>query len=104
MIPSICELLEYLGIDYPDETVTRNAQSALDAAVHVLHGSVGVDVEKYLPNDRRISELVKIYAEDLYSDRGVNAKVSGATRRLVDTMEWQLRLEFLAAKEAAGGE
>jgi len=104
MMPTIDEVMDYLGIDYADEQVTRNVRSALNTAVQVLHGSIGADVEQYLPDDPRVAELVKIYADDLYSDRGVSAKVSGATRQLVNTMEWQLRLELLAAKEAAGGE
>ena len=105
MMPTIDEVMDYLGIDYADEQVTRNVQSALNTAVQVLHGSIGADVEQYLPDDPRVAELVKIYADDLYSDRGVSAKVSGATRQLVNTMEWQLRLELAKAKEeAAGGE
>lgn len=104
MMPTIDEVIDYLGIDYVDEQVTRNAQSALNTAVQVLRGSIGADVEQYLPDDPRVAELVKIYVDDLYSERGVSAKVSGATRQLVNTMEWQLRLELLAAKEAAGGE
>ena len=103
-MPNIEEVLAYLGIDYADEVVTRNVQSAMNTAWQVLLGSIGADVETYLPDDPRVAELVKIYVDDLYSERGVSAKVSGATRQLVNTMEWQLRLELLAAREAAGGE
>lgn len=105
-MPTIEDVLAYLGIDYADEIVTKNVQSALNTAKQVLLGSVGADVETYLPNDPRVAELVKIYVDDLYSERGVSAKVSGATRQLVNTMEWQLRLELAAKKEeaAAGGE
>lgn len=103
-MPNIEEVLAYLGIDYADEVVRKNVQSAMNTARQVLLGSIGADVEKYLPDDPRVAELVKIYVDDLYSERGVSAKVSGATRQLVNTMEWQLRLELLAAREAAGGE
>ena len=101
MMPTIEEALEYLGIDYADEVVTANVRRALEAAKANLHGSVGADVEKYLPDDARVPELVLIYTEDLYSERGVSAKVSNATRRLVANMELQLRLELRRAKEGS---
>lgn len=103
-MPTIDDVLAYLGIDYADDAVTKNVQSALNTAKQVLLGSIGADVETYLPDDPRVAELVKIYVDDLYSERGVSAKVSGATRQLVNTMEWQLRLELERAREAAGGE
>lgn len=102
MMPTIAEALEHLGIDYADEVVTANVRRALEAAKAHLRGAIGEDVETYLPDDARVSELVLIYAEDLYSERGVSAKVSNATRRLVENMELQLRLELRRAKEGSG--
>ena len=102
MMPTIDDALEHLGIDDADEVVTANVNRALTAAVGFLRGSVGADVEKYLADDPRVAELVLIYTDDLYSDRGVvSSKVSNATRRLVASMELQLRLELQRAKEAA---
>lgn len=103
-MPTIEDVLAYLGIDYVDEDVTRNVEKAMATARHVLHGSIGEDVEELLPGDPRVEELVKIYTDDLYSERGVSAKVSNATRQMVNTMEWQLRLELARAREKAGGE
>lgn len=97
------DALAHLGIDYADPMVERNVSRALASAVKVLHGAVGADVETYLPGDPRAEELVLIYLDDLYSERGVSAKVSGATRRLVADMEAQLRLELRRAKAAGGG-
>lgn len=102
-MPTIEDVLAYLGIDYADEVVTKNVQRAMNAAQATLRGSIGDDVDTYLPGDQRVTELLMIYVDDLYSERGVSAKVSGATRQLVNTMEWQLRLELARAKEAAGG-
>lgn len=101
-MPTINEALQYLGIDYADELVTANVSRALATAQQVLYGAVGEDVETYLPADPRVTELVLIYTDDLYSDRGVSAKVSGSTRRLVADMELQLRLELRQAREGAG--
>lgn len=91
----------YLGIDYDDDVVTRNVTRALAAAKKAVEGSVGDDLETYLPDDPRVDELTLIYTDDLYSERGVAAKVSNATRRLVYDMELQLKLELRQAKEAA---
>ena len=102
MMPTIEEALAYMGIDYADEVVTANARRALETAKAYLHGSVGADVEEYLPDDARVTELVLVYTDDLYSERGVSAKVSNATRRLVANTELQLRLELRRAKEEAG--
>lgn len=101
-MPTVQEALDYLGIDYPDATITANVTRALATAVKTLHGAVGPDVETLLPDDPRANELVLIYTDDLYSTRGVSAKVSGATRALVGSMELQLRLELRRAREGAG--
>ena len=98
---TVPEALLYLGIDYEDEAVTANVTRALNTAKQTLNGAIGSDLEKYIPNDPLAAELVLIYLDDLYSERGVNAKVGNATRRLVADMELQLRLELRRAKEAA---
>lgn len=101
-MPTIEDALAYLGIDYADDLVRKNVNRALATAVKVLHGAVGEDVEKLMPNDPRAMELVLIYMDDLYSEKGVSAKVSGATRRMVADMEMQLRLELRTLREEAG--
>lgn len=102
-MPTVEEAMDYLGIDYPDDVVTANVTRALGTAVKTLHGAVGEDVETLLPNDARAAELVLIYTDDLYSTRGVSAKVSGATRRLVQDMELQLRMELRRKRAEVAG-
>lgn len=99
-MPTLNEAMQYLGIDYPDPLISANVTRALATAEQVLYGAVGENVQTYLPDDPRVSELVLIYLDDLYSQRGVAAKVTGATRRLVADMEQQLRMELRAAMEA----
>lgn len=102
MLPTLDEARDFLGIDIADDDmVNANVARCLKTAEQLLHGAIGEDVDKYLPNDARSKELVLIYAEDLYSQRGLAAKVSNATRRLVSDMELQLRMELRTAKEAA---
>ena len=102
-MPTLEAALQYLGIDYEDEVTSANVTRALATAERVLFGAVGEDVLTYLPDDPRVGELVLIYMEDLYSQRGLSAKVSGAVRRQVADMELQLRLELAQAKEVAAG-
>lgn len=101
-MPTLEEARLYLGIDYPDDVTDKNVSRALNTAMKTLQGAVGDDLEKYLKDDPRVDELVLIYLDDLYSERGVSAKVSNATRHLVTTMELQLKMELRAAREAAG--
>lgn len=102
-MPTLNEALTYLGYDVTDDDmVNANVTRCLRTAEAVLHGAVGEDVATYLPEDPRVDELVLIYMEDLYSQRGLAAKVTNATRRLVADMELQLQLELKQAKEAAG--
>lgn len=101
-MPTIEDCLAYLGIDYADDLIRKNVTRALATAIKVLHGAVGEDVETLMPNDSRARELVLIYMDDLYSEKGVSAKVTGATRRMVADMELQLRLELRTIREEAG--
>jgi hypothetical protein len=98
---TIDDALDHLGFDQADEVVRKNVTRALNSAEATLRGSVGEDVEKYLPNDPRIDTLILAYLDDLYDERGVSAKVSNATRYMVSSQEWQLRLELQRAKEGA---
>lgn len=100
-MPTIDEAMTYLGIDYQDDVITDNVTRALKTAQKTVLGAIGEDVDTYLPGDARVTELVLIYMEDLYSQRGVSAKVSAATRRLVADMELQLRMELATAKGAS---
>lgn len=93
-MPTIDDFFKYAGIDYADEVITTNASRALATAERTLRGAVGEDVWTLLPDDERARELVLIYADDLYTNRGISAKVSNATRLAVQTMELQLCMEL----------
>ena len=101
--PTIDDLKAYSGIDYADEMVTKNLTRALGAAINLTKGGIADDLDTVLADDERVSLLVLVYADDLYSGRGVvnsdSAKVSGATRRMVNDLETQLRMEYRTATE-----
>ena len=99
-MPTLNEALQYMGIDYADAMVSANVQRAIDTAKRILKGAVGDDVFDLMPDDERAKELVLMYADDLYSERGVALKVNAATRKLAADMELQVKLELRRLREA----
>lgn len=90
-VVGVDEVLLYLGIDYTDNTVIKNIERAIKTADAYLKGSIGED---YPIDDPRSKELALIVISDLYDNRGFNSTVSGNTRRLVDDLSLQLRVEL----------
>lgn len=101
-MPTVEDALEYMGIDYPDAMVLKNATRALASAKKTLYGAVGEDVEQLLPNDERATEVVLMFTHDLYKQRGyTSAKVTGATRSLAADMILQLQMDLRRLREGA---
>lgn len=101
-MPTLEEALQELGYDYPTDAIRKIVGRDLAAAIATLHGAVGEDVETLMPDDPRAYSLVIDYLHDLHDNKGVSAKVSGATRRTVADRELQLRLELRTLREEAG--
>lgn len=101
-MPTVEDALVYMGIDYPDDVVRKNATRALASAKKTFYGAVGEDVEQLLPNDERATEVVLMFTDDLYKQRGyTSAKVTGATRRMAADMILQLQMELRRLREEA---
>ena len=92
------DVKDYLGIDFSDESTDRVLQAILSAADAYMRGALGAN---YPVNDERVKQVQKIIVSDLYDHRDLSDKVSGSTRRLVDSMLLQVRLEMRQAAEAA---
>lgn len=90
-VVTVIEALAYLGIDYADDIVTINLERIIKTADAYLKGSIG---ENYPVEDFRAKELALIIISDLYDNRGVTSTISGNTRKLVDDLSLQLRLEL----------
>lgn len=90
-VVSVDEVLAYLGIDYSDDMIKSNIERTIKTADAYLKGSIG---ENYPVEDPRSKELALIIISDLYDNRGLNSTISGNTRRLVDDLSLQLRLEL----------
>lgn len=101
-MPTLEEALLELGYDYPTDAIKKIVARDLAAAVATLHGAVGEDVDTLMPDDPRAYSLVIDYLHDLHDNKGVSAKVAGATRRTVADREMQLRLELRTRREEAG--
>lgn len=90
-VVSVDEVLAYLGIDYSDDMVTTNIERAIKTADAYLKGSIG---ENYPIEDPKSKELALLLVADLYDNRGLTSTVSGNTRKLVEDLSLQLRLEL----------
>ena len=90
-VVTVDEALAYLGIEYADDMVRSNIERTIKTADAFLKGSVG---ENYPVDDPRSKELALIIISDLYDKRGMISTVSGNTRRLVEDLSLQLRLEL----------
>lgn len=93
---TVQDVQDHLGIDYADEMITRNIERYIKVADSYLQGSIGTN---YPRSDPRAVELALIIVSDLYDNRGINEKVSGNVRRLVDSLALQLRLEYKEATD-----
>lgn len=99
-MPTLEEILEYLGIDYADDAVSRNAQRALDAAVGIVKGAVGDDVYDILTDSEKLKEFTILHTADLYDERNTTTlKATAVNRRIVAVMELQLKMEYRRKKE-----
>lgn len=93
-VVTVQDVLDELGYDIADEMVTRNITRAINTADAYLKGSIG---ENYPKEDPRSKELALMIITDIYDNKGLKDTVSGNTRKLVDDMSLQLRLELRRA-------
>ena len=84
------EALDYLGIDYVDDMICRNIKRVYSVAVDYVRGAVTPNITNGNP---KLKELILIVMSDLYENRGLTSTVSQNTRRLVEDISLQLRLE-----------
>lgn len=83
------EVKNYLRVDYnEDDTLISSLMAAAD---EYMKASVG---ESYDIISERAKALSLIIISDLYDNRGLNNRVSGNVRKLVEDMALQLRLEL----------
>lgn len=97
MVVTVDEVCNYIGIDYRDTMTDSNINRIIKTADSILKGSIG---DNYPIDDSRAKELALIIANDLYDNRQAETNtLTGNTRRLVDDMSLQLRLELRRGKK-----
>lgn len=91
MVVELQDLYDYLGIDYADDMVKRNATRAIKAADAFIKGGVAED---YPEDDPRAKELALALSGAFYDARGaMSDKALNNYRRMIDDIMLQLRCE-----------
>lgn len=85
------DVYRHLGLDFIDTDVSLNIEALIATANAYMIGALG---EGYPADDARVIEVQKLLISDLYEHRELSDRVSGATRRLVDSMLLQVKLEM----------
>lgn len=85
------DVKDYLGIDFTDDATDRLISNMILTADAFMKGALG---EHYPTSDERVKQVQKIIISDLYDHRDMSDKVSGATRRFVDSTLLQVKLEM----------
>ena len=93
---SVQDVKDYLGIDFADDATDRLVTAMVSTVDMYMTGALGAG---YPVDDERVKMVEKIIISDLYDHRDLSDKVTGATRRLVDSMLQQVRLEMRSAGE-----
>lgn len=84
-------LRDHLGIDYEDPSTSRILSRLIELADSYMLGALGTG---YPAEDERVIQAQLMICDDLFSTRGTSDKVSGATRRLLDNLLLQVRMEM----------
>ena len=96
-VVSTQEALDYLGIDYADDMVTRNVNRLIETADSYLKSAVG---EEYPKDDPKAKEVALLVISDLYDNRGMTINNFNITRKIIDDMTLQLQLELRRATKS----
>ena len=94
---SVQDVKDYLGIDFADDATDRLVTAMVSTVDAYMTGALGA---AYPADDERVKMVAKIIISDLYDHRDLSDKVTSATRRLVDSMLLQVRLEMRSAGES----
>ncbi|MDD2952491.1 MAG: head-tail connector protein [Parabacteroides sp.] len=93
---SITDVKDYLCIDFTDDATDRLLNRLMETADAYLKSSIG---EAYPEEDPKAKQIALMLISDLYDNRGVNENTSSNTRKLIDDMSLQLRLELRRATD-----
>lgn len=95
---SFQEACDDLGLEVDevkdDAILKRKIDRLIKFSDKYLQGAVG---KNYPKDDERAKEIALLVINDLYESRHVEAKnISNTTRKLLNDLEWQLKLELMS--------
>ena len=90
------DVLDYLGIDYADDMVSRRVRALIDTVDSYLTGAIGRDYAAAVSPESlaKAREVGLMLIGELYDNRGVEGKERSVIRVLLSSMLLHLQLEF----------
>lgn len=103
---SIEEVCDYKGFIVSeveeDEVVKRNIIRLINFSNLYLQGAIG---KNYPTDDERAKQIALLVISDLYDYRDLDSKnISNTTRKILNDLEWQLKIELRNATTENGDE
>ena len=85
------DVLDYLGIDYPDDNTSRILERLVAVSISYMKSAVG---EKCNFDDEKCKQVQLLVIADLYDNREYeSSKMTNSVKRIVVAFMAQLRLE-----------
>lgn len=103
---SIEEVCDYKGFIVSeveeDEVLKRNIIRLINFSNLYLQGAIG---KNYPTDDERAKQIALLVISDLYDYRDLDSKnISNTTRKILNDLEWQLKIELRNATTENGDE
>ena len=90
------DVLDYLGIDFADEMVSRRVRALIDTVDSYLTGAIGMDYAAAVGPESlaKAREVGLMLIGELYDNRGMEGKERSVIRVLLSSMLLHLQLDY----------
>lgn len=90
------DVLDYLGVDYADDMVSRRVRALIDAVDSYLTGAIGNDYAVAVGPESlaKAREVGLMLIGELYDNRGAGSKERSVIRVLLSSMLLHLQLDY----------
>lgn len=104
-IQEVCDYMGFLESEVEAEEnqiVKRNIIRLINFSNLYLQGAIG---KNYPTEDERAKQIALLVISDLYDYRDLDSKnISNTTRKILNDLEWQLKIELRNAATESGDE
>lgn len=104
-IKEVCDYMGFLESEVEAEEnqiVKRNIIRLINFSNLYLQGAIG---KNYPTEDERAKQIALLVISDLYDYRDLDSKnISNTTRKILNDLEWQLKIELRNAATESGDE